>query len=162
MAAGKYEEWLEPDGLLRLEAWARNGLTMEQIAHNCGCSLSTLKDWRGKYPAILAALKKGRDVADIEVENALHKKALGYTIKLQKIYKLKRVDYSEETGKRIREVEELVEGYEDMHVPADTTAQIYWLKNRRPETWRDRPAAEEEGEATVRVVFDKGFEESAG
>ncbi|MBE5775279.1 MAG: helix-turn-helix domain-containing protein, partial [Clostridiales bacterium] len=42
MSKGKYEYWLTPDGLLLLEAWARDGLTMEQIAHNCGCSLSTL------------------------------------------------------------------------------------------------------------------------
>jgi len=160
MPAGKYAEWLEPDGLLRLEAWARDGLTLEQIAHNCGCSLTTIKDWRNKYPAISAALKKGRDVADIEVENALHRKALGYTVEVRKTFKVKRVEYNENTGKRISEVEELMTALDEVHIPADTTAQIFWLKNRRPEQWRDKqPENDREGANEVRVSFGGGAEE---
>ena len=60
MAKGKYKEWLEPDGLLKIEGWARDGLTDEQIAHNMGVAYSTLKNWKDKYIAILAALKKVR------------------------------------------------------------------------------------------------------
>ena len=52
MARGKYHEWLTPDGLLRLEAWARDGLTDEQIAKNCGIAYSTLRAWRDKHPAL--------------------------------------------------------------------------------------------------------------
>lgn len=64
-----------------------------------GCSLSTLKEWKKKYPAISDALKKGKEVVDFEVENALLKSAM--------------------------------EG--------NTTAQIFWLKNRKKTKWRDRP-----------------------
>ena len=73
MAKGKYEQWLTEEGLLQLEAWARNGLTDEQIAANIGCACSTLYDWKGKYSEISEALKRGKDIVDIQVENALLK-----------------------------------------------------------------------------------------
>lgn len=76
MARGKFEYWLTEDGLTLLEGWARDGLTNEQIAHNMGIALSTLKVWKGKFSAISASLKKGKEVVDYEVENALLKKAL--------------------------------------------------------------------------------------
>ena len=78
MANGKYQQWIEPDGLLLLEGWARDGLTDEQIAHNIGISRGTLYDWKKAYPDISNALKRGKDVVDIEVENALLKRAMGY------------------------------------------------------------------------------------
>lgn len=76
MARGKFEYWLTEDGLTLLEGWARDGLTDEQIAHNMGIALSTLKVWKDKFSAISASLKKGKEVVDYEVENALLKKAL--------------------------------------------------------------------------------------
>lgn len=125
MAKGKYEKWLEPDGLILLEGWARDGLTDEQIAHNMGCAYSTLRDWRDKYPALSAALKKGKDVVDFEVENALLKRALGYE------YTEERVERSVKDGTKVIQVVK--------HVAPDTTAQIFWLKNRQPQKWRDKP-----------------------
>lgn len=99
MAKSKVDRWLDPDdGLLLLQDWARMGLTDEQIAHNMGISRSTLSDYKVKYPIISDTLKKGKDVIDIQVENALLKSAL--------------------------------EG--------SNTAQIFWLKNRRPDKWRDK------------------------
>lgn len=49
MARGKYQEWLEPDNLLKLQAWARDGLTDEQLAHNMGITARTLYVWKDKY-----------------------------------------------------------------------------------------------------------------
>ena len=138
MAKGKYEEWLSEEGLLKLEAWARDGLTNEQIASNIGISRKTLQEWCIKYSDISDTLKKGKDVADIQVENALFKKAIGYTVSLKKTFKVKCIEYDENTGKKISEREELVEGFDEMHIPADTTAQIFWLKNRLPEKWKDK------------------------
>ena len=102
----KYQEWLEDDNLIRLEGWARDGLTEEQIAHNIGISAVTLWDWRKKYPKIANALKRGKEVVDYEVENALLQKALS----------------------------------------GDTTAMIFWLKNRKPKQWRDHPEIREDNE----------------
>lgn len=98
VAKGKYEYWITPVGLTLVEGWARDGLTDEQIAHNMGIAYSTLRKWRDTYEALSAALKKGKEVVDFEVENALFKNAIG----------------------------------------GDTTAQIFWLKNRRPGKWRDK------------------------
>ena len=94
----KIDEWLEPDKLILLEGWARDGLTYEQIANNMGIDTSTLWDWRKKESNISNALKKGREVVDFEVENALLKNALD----------------------------------------GNVTAQIFWLKNRKKNEWREK------------------------
>lgn len=71
MAKGKYQYWLTPEGITLLTGWARDGLTDAQIAHNMGCSRSTLNVWRNAHADISDALKKGRAVVDYEVENDL-------------------------------------------------------------------------------------------
>ena len=106
MALGKINEWLEKDKLILLEGWARDGLTDEQIAKNIGINRTTLYDWKKKEVNIADALKKGKEVIDFEVENALLKRALGY-------------EYEEETyenGILTKKVKK--------QVPPDTTAQI--------------------------------------
>lgn len=143
MAKSKASEWLEPDKLLLLEAWARDGLTEEQIANNIGIDRTTLYRWKEKERNIYNALKKGKEVVDIEVENALLKKCFGYNVPIKKTFKVKNVDYDSQTGKKIREYEELVTGYDETHVPADTTSQIFWLKNRKPSVWRDKVVTED-------------------
>ncbi len=125
VAKGKYERWLEPDGLLLLEGWARDGLTDEELADKIGINPCTLYDWKNKYPKISEALKKGKEVVDIQVENALLKRAMGYD------YQEEKIERSDKDG--IKVVQTL------KHVPGDTTAQIFWLKNRRPDKWRDKP-----------------------
>jgi hypothetical protein len=145
MARGKYQEWLEPDNLLRLQAWARDGLTDEQIAHNMGIAYSTLRVWKEKYSAISAALKKGKEVVDIQVENALLKRALGYS-------------YNEVVRERVRDDDtgdyklEITKTIKKEVVP-DTTAQIFWLKNRKPIEWRDRKETEISGGLNVNNPF---------
>lgn len=135
MAKGKYEYWLTPDGLLLIEAWARDGLTDEQIAHNMGVAYSTLRVWRDKYSALSAALKRGKEIVDIQVENALLKRALGYQYK-----EVKTEEYETEDGPGKRVTTTVKE------VVPDTTAQIFWLKNRKPEVWRDKQNVELSGE----------------
>ena len=78
MAKGKYEYWLTKEGLLLIEGWARDGLTDEQIACNMGICRDTLIQWKKKYSDISDTLKKGKEVVDRQVENALFKRALGY------------------------------------------------------------------------------------
>ena len=78
MAKGKYEQWLTNEGLLLIEGWARDGLTDEQIAHNMNINPSTLYDWKKKYPKISDTLKRGKEVVDRMVENALLRNALGF------------------------------------------------------------------------------------
>lgn len=140
MAKGKYEYWLSSDGLLRLEAYARDGLTDEQIAHNMGISPATLYNYKRDHLEILEALKKGKEVVDIQVENALLKRALGYS------YEEKKVEVSKEGTKVTKTIKEVV---------PDTTAQIFWLKNRRPDRWRDKQDIEHSGQiGGVTIVND--------
>lgn len=124
MAKGKYEYWLTPEGLLKLEGWARDGLTDEQIAENMGIHRDTLNEWKKKYSDISDTLKRGKGVVDTQVENALLKRALGYSYK-------ETTSALTDEGMRVTKVVE-------KEVVPDTTAQIFWLKNRRPDKWRDK------------------------
>nr|DAW99724.1 MAG TPA: terminase small subunit [Caudoviricetes sp.] len=124
VAKGKYQEWLTKEGLLRLQGWARDGLTDEQIATNMGITRSTLYEWKNKYSDISDALKEGKEVVDRQVENALLKSALGYM-------------YDEVTEER-RDDELVVTKVVHKEVQPNTTAQIFWLKNRKRAEWRDR------------------------
>lgn len=128
MAKGRYHEWLEKDKLTLVEGWARSGLSNEQIANNIGISTVTLYDWINKHPNISNAIKKGKEVADFEVENAMFKAALGYEFEEVKTYM---EEY--ENGKKKKKVEKTKK-----YVAPNVTAQIFWLKNRKSGTWRDR------------------------
>ena len=136
----KYEDWLTPEGLLKLEAWARDGLTDEQISKNAGINPATLYDWKKKYSEISEALKKGKEVVDIQVENALLKRALGYS------YTEKKIEDGPDGEKVVVTVKEVI---------PDTTAQIFWLKNRRPDRWSDKQEIEHGGRiGGVTIVND--------
>ena len=124
MAKGKYQRWIEPDGLLLISGWARDGLTDDQIAKNMGISRSTLNEWRNKYPDISDALKKSKELADREVENALYKRAIGYE------YTETKTVISDKDGVKTETVVK--------QVAPDVTAQIFWLKNRKRDQWRDK------------------------
>ena len=127
----KINDWLENDKLILLEGWARSGLTDEQIAKNIGINRTTLYDWKKKEVNIADALKRGKEVIDFEVENALLKRALGY--------KYDEVTY--ENGVETKRVTK--------EVQPDTTAQIFWLKNRKPNNWKDRVETDEDKEAVT-------------
>lgn len=131
MAKGKYKYWLTKEGLLKLEGWARDGLTEEQIAKNMGIGYSTLQAWKNKYQDILDTLKKGKEVIDIQVENALLKRALGY--RYQEV--IEEIVTDENTGESNLVVTKRI----TKEVSPDTTAQIFWLKNRKPEEWKNDP-----------------------
>ena len=132
----KYQEWLEPEGLLKIEGWARDGLTKEQIAKKIGISRDTLNEWEKKYSDISDTLKKGKEIVDREVENSLLERALGGIHEVKKHIKVKQT-YYDERGRKC-EKEEIKEVMDEVYTPGDTTAQIFWLKNRKPEKWRDR------------------------
>ena len=131
MANGKYQQWLEPEGLTLLEGWARDGLTDEQLSQNMGIGTTTLYRWKEEYREIREALKRGKEVVDIQVENALLKRALGYEYTEETRELLK----DKETGEYSLSVTKIV----TKEVAPDVTAQIFWLKNRKPKKWRSDP-----------------------
>lgn len=135
MAKGKFEKWLTVEGLLQIEAWARDGLTEEQIATNMGIVRSTLNEWKTKFPDISDTLKRGKAIVDIQVENALLKRALGYTY--VETTREQVIDYDPNTGEKTGSHMEITKTV-TKEVQPDTTAQIFWLKNRKPDVWRDK------------------------
>ena len=130
MRSKRLEEWTKPDNLLLLEGWSRSGLTQEQIAKNMGVSLATLKNWKNSNLAILTALKNKKEVADFEVENSLFKSANGYFVDETTTEKVLDID----SGKLVVVREKTVRRF----IPANPTSQIFWLKNRKPEEWKDK------------------------
>ena len=119
----KINEWLQEDKLILLEGWARDGLSLEQIAKNIGIDESTIYKWKKEKIEIFEALKKGKEVADYEVENAVFKRAIGYT-------------YEEKTYE-----DGILKKVVTKEVAPDTTAQIYWLKHRQREKWGEKETA---------------------
>ena len=142
MAKGKYEQWLTPEGLLKIEGWARDGLTTEQIAECMGISRSTLNDWIKKHPDISDTIKKNKEIADRKVENSLYERALGGLHKVLKAFKVKETYYDKQ-GRKC-EKEHIETAIEEIYIAGDTTAQIFWLKNRKPEVWKDKQIVEAE------------------
>ncbi|KJB88590.1 transposase [Paenibacillus sp. E194] len=164
MAGGrknKYQSHVEPK-LLLVEAWARDGVIDEDIAKKLGVAYSTFREYAKKYSALSAALKKGKEVADVEVENALFKRATGYEFTEKKYVSAEmsddeyaiqqqiavnkyKLEHPEATMVELRAVELSVSKYKMVlveektkEVSPDVTAQIFWLKNRRPDKWRDK------------------------
>jgi transposase len=146
---GKYAEWLEGDNLILLKGWARDGLTDEQISQNMGIALSTFYDWKKKFSDFSDALKKSKEVVDKEVENALHKSAKGF--------------YVEETVEELRwdrdagEYRMVVTKRTRKYIPPSNVAQIFWLKNRKPEVWKDKREIDTNTEALEKLdeIMDK-------
>lgn len=126
IAKSKYETEVKPK-LVEIEAWKRDGLTDEQICKNLGIVKDTFYKYKEKYADFSDALKKGKEVADIEVENALFKRAIGYKYK-EVIKEVKEID-----GKKSTYVKEVIK-----EMPGDVGAQIFWLKNRKSSKWKDK------------------------
>lgn len=156
---GKFLDWLTEDGLLRVQGWARDGLTDVQICQNMGISVSSMCDWKNRFPQFLEAIKKGREPVDVQVENALLKSALGHTVTLKKPIKVKMEKQLAGKGKIVEERIEYAE--EQIYIPPQAASQIFWLKNRKPEKWRDRPQAGANEEVTVNDGFIEALNATA-
>jgi transposase-like protein len=133
-ARSKYRPEIHPDVAAFL---ARRGLTLREVAKELEINLKTLNRWRKTHPEFSKALDQGRMVADARVEGTLIRKALGYT------YSTERMSRS---GEKVRV---------DVTEPPDTTAIIFWLKNRLPEEWRDRREIDHGGEIGIREARRK-------
>lgn len=146
MAGGrpsKYESHVQPK-LLLIEAWARNGLTDEDICKNLDVSIAAFSNYKLEYMELKESLKTNKDAADVIVENSLYKRALGYVY--DEVTREQKLDPL--TG----EISLVVTKVVTKEVVADTTAQIFWLKNRKPGQWRDKQELEHSGNVGVNIV----------
>ncbi|MGG3840776.1 transposase [Paenibacillus thiaminolyticus] len=140
----KYYSHVEPK-LLLVEAWARDGTIDEDIAKKLGVSYSTFRKYRDEYEALSAALKRGKEVADVEVENALFRRAIGY--KYDEVTREAATRVDEKTGELVTVMVETKRVTKE--VQPDVAAQIFWLKNRRPDKWRDKQDIQHSGSMDV-------------
>jgi hypothetical protein len=113
----------KPQYVERVRELCNNGATDAEIADAFHVDITTIWRWKCRFPEFCNALKTGKSEADARVERSLYHRAIGYSYESEKITvlrdgKIVRVPYRE-------------------HVPPDTTAMIFWLKNRQPAKWRD-------------------------
>lgn len=140
MSKSKAEEWLTDDGLALLECWARDGLTDEQLAGRMQIDVRTLYRWKNKHSQICQSLKKGKEVVDYEVENALLKRAKGYT--------------ETHTTQKVTKDGDVVDYEVTTYYPPDPTSAIFWLKNRQPKKWRDKSHNDFNEDERVVIIND--------
>lgn len=163
MARAEYKKWQEPDNLIKLQGWARDGLTNEQIAQKIGVRRETISVWCSKYPNIANALKKGKEVIDYEIENSListmkkHKiKTTTYKMvkkddlvlkaertKFMNMFKLDHPDATKEqiliaTAENVAVYERIPMTETVTEVDPNVSSMIFWLKNRKPDKYRDQ------------------------
>lgn len=163
MAKAEYKKWQEPDNLIKLQGWARDGLTNEQIAQKIGVRRETISVWCSKYPNIANALKKGKEVIDYEIENSListmkkHKiKTTTYKMikkddlvlkaertKFMNMFKLDHPDATKEqiliaTAENVAVYERIPMTETVTEVDPNVSSMIFWLKNRKPDVYRDQ------------------------
>lgn len=123
------------------------GATDREIADFFKVSESTLYLWKNTHPEFSEALKTGKAPADNRVEQSLYRRATGYSFDAEKIFQYEghpvRVEFTE-------------------HVPPDVTACIFWLKNRRPDEWRDKHEVETNLGADIAKLIEEGRKRAYG
>ena len=152
----KVDYWLTDDGLILIEAWARDGYLLNEIADRMGIERYTLSKWRKRYPEIAQALNTGKELVDYKVENALLKAALGYTTKEIKVT----------LGKKVvnGEVFEVLKETTTREVAPNVTACMAWLNNRKHDQWkrnRDKVLELDEEDSNINITIVRGPKEDS-
>lgn len=147
----KVDYWLTDDGLILIEAWARDGYLLDDIAQRMGIERQTLYTWRKKYHEIARALNTGKELIDYKVENALLKAALGYTTKEIKVT----------LGKKMLngEVYEVLKETTTREIAPNVTACMAWLNNRKHDQWkrnRDKVLEMDEEDSNINITIVRG------
>lgn len=117
-----------------VEKWARDGLGTKQMAKNLGIAESTFWEYSTRYSEFSSRLAKGREVVDTEVENAFLKRITGYdTDEVRREYAYEPDEY----GNMVRVLKKEI--VQTKHIPGDPRAAEFWMKNRMPDKYKDRP-----------------------
>jgi len=117
----------------------RKGCSDKEVAKALMIDPQTLYNWKKRCPKFFESLNDWKLKADADVERSLYERAKGYSHPEDKIF------CDSKTGETT--VVPTVK-----HYPPDSTAIIYWLKNRQPKRWRDKQEIEHSGEQTIKVL----------
>lgn len=145
MPAGRPSKY-DPAYCAQAEKLCKLGAKDDELADFFGVSIRTINQWKTEHEAFSQSLKNGKEEADARVEKSLYHRATGYTFDSEKIFN----HQGEILRVPIRE-----------HVPPDTTAMIFWLKNRRPADWRDKHEVEHSGRIEASSMTDEQLEQVA-
>ena len=137
MPAGRPSKY-DPVMVKQAEKLALLGATDRDVADFLGITESTLYLWKHEHPEFSEALKVGKEAADARVEQSLYRRALGYSHDAVKI--------------AVNAQGEVTEVPYVEHFPPDTTAAIFWLKNRRPDEWRDKREHTHDGSLNFNIA----------
>lgn len=141
----------KPECAEQAEKLCKLGATDVELADFFKVSINTIANWQRQHPEFLGALKAGKEEADNRVERSLFHRANGYTFESEKVFQFQG---------------EIVRAETREHVPPDTTACIFWLKNRRPDLWRDKQDHEHSGSVKLehieRTIVDSPYSDSEG
>lgn len=118
------------------------GATDKELADFFGVAESTINKWKADYPEFSESIKKGKDIADSDVADRLYQRAMGYSHDEEDIRAVSIGDG----------ISQIVKTPTVKHYPPDTTAAIFWLKNRQKGKWRDKQEVEQSGAVTYKVV----------
>lgn len=154
-----YEDIVSDEGLLLIAAWTRDGMNQQMIIARLGINQQTWYNWRKKSEKVDGdpigqALRKGKEMIDYEVENALLKAALGYKTSTVKTV----MGPPDKNGNREVRVERV-----ETEVGPNTTACLAWLNNRKPDSWRrnrDNVIEYEDKKAGITINIVKGTSQS--
>lgn len=158
MRIDKYKDYVKPM-LIEIAVWCRNGMTEKELATQLGISVSALKKYKREHKELAKAMAYTRPRADANVEDALFKRAIGY--QFEEVTK-ERVIVTDKYGNPIiddngvpktkMEVTKIVK----KEVQGDVGAQQFWLKNRKPDVWRDKKEQELEFKNVPQIILKRG------
>lgn len=148
----KYQTHVEPR-LKDIEHWCRDGLTEEEIIKRLGVGASSFARYKNEFRELRESLKRGKEEADYAVEDSLFKRATGY--KYEEVTRQLAERINPATGEPETYMAEVKRVTKE--VPPDTTAAIFWLKNRRPDKWRDKQDVEHSGSVTNHNIDMSGL-----
>jgi len=170
------KDWLAPDKLILLEGWAKDGMKMEDIAKKIGITRRTLYNWQEKHVPILHALRAGKEVADYEVSNSLHKRATGYNYdedtyervtmgreEYDEVLEIELEIWNKKNPKATKDERDLfilsvprtklmVTKRVTKHVPPDTRAAMFWLMNRQSKKFKSESKIEHSGNINTNAL----------
>ena len=128
------------------------GATDEDLATFFDVQKSTINNWKKDFPSFLDSIKRGKELADSKVALSLYNRATGAIINTQQAFKVKTSTIID--GKKVEsETIEIVDLKQEQ--PPDTTAAIFWLKNRKPDKWRDKAETVLSGEIAAKISINQ-------
>lgn len=154
----KYDTHVYPR-LEEIGHWCREGLTEEEICKRLGVSVSSFAEYKKQFSELMEVLKVNKEIADFRVEDALYMRALGYEFE-EETFEEFQLDkpFLNGAGEWVRTELRLTKKVKKKQAP-DTTAQIFWLKNRKPEVWRDKQDINLSGDTLIHVTLSDDDEE---